>query len=484
MFTTYKKIKELFNEVLNDNDDGILFQTSLFNSENIAYQIEEYNSDGVNVDTKKIVPAHIVEISGNYINIPNTDVVEASIGLDFDIFVKDYTKLPYKDQARFLSANYLGTMNAINNFQSSLLAQVKQLGTTGIMFGGTDSTANFVFSDTIDFKYNTIYMKLDIKTTDTEEIFYTSIDTDNYILIQKDATNIGLYVKIGGTTYTVLVPYSIGVNDIYAYYDATNYWNLVVNSETDNVLCNVVQNEHFNGTLSRTKNFNGVLYQLLIDDDVITPTDIEDGLETVIVSPKINLKDFTSRYSFNQEGSYSLVTNTVTDCILWGSEGNIVFGFETLVPIDEVRYADEGYPRQLFTLGINCLISKDVIFGNNTEYFLDDEQVYPLDRSHTYGTELGTATYIDDTTAKSIVEENAQDITQTFFAKPNKKLIELQKQVTKLNSVQNTVYELKVQYPFYSETYNVIIDSGGTTPNLNSLQTITVTYKNKDDSLT
>jgi hypothetical protein len=482
MITTYDAIKNLIEEKLNENIYGIEFQTNIFNSKKITYEKKENNDDGVSVDTKKVIPTQIVQIPGNYINIPNTKVIEASIGIDFDLFVRDYETLPYNMQEKYRSVDYTNTLSAINDFQSELLAQRFTLGDSGIMFGGTDSIANFEFST--GFKYNTIYMKLDVKTNDSESLFEVEGTSPNKIVIDKTSTNIVAIIFVGGGAVTLTVPYETGTNEICLFYDEDDYWNLYVNGEIDREISSTTQSDFSEGIIVPSEDFNGVLYQLLIDDDITASTDIENGLETVITAPKINLKDFTSRYELTQTGSLTLTTNSISNCLTWGSEGNVVFGFETLTPIDEVRYADEGYPRQLFALGIPCLISNDVLLGNSTEYKIDGIQVYPVDRQHSYGSELGSRQYINGLTAKSIIEENMKDMSQTFFCKPSKKLLELEKQITKLDSVQNKVFQLVVQYPFYSQTYNVIIDSGGLSTNINQLQTLTVTYKVKEDSLT
>ena len=486
MINSYKSLKNLISEKLNDNTNEILFNVSLYNSKKTKYETNFNENDGVTVTTKRIVPTNISEIVGEYINVPNISVTDNAISLEFDLFVGDYSEVPYLEQEKYRSVDYLNTLDSIDNFRKELLAKVYPLGDVGLMFGGTDSTARFNYASV--FIWNTIYFEFDIRTNDVETILYGTNGT-NFTRIRKDDTNIILelgYIFDVDTHIvetTVETPYLLGLNDIYVFYDVDDYWNLKVGDTNNKTLDATTQTSFAGGTISSSTDLNGVLYQLLIDDSVITLEDANSGLESKLGASKINLKNFTSRYTLNQEGELVLTVATVTNSILWGEDGNAVFSFETLVPFSDIRWFDEGKPYQMFGLGINALISNDIVFGNNFEYFLDGTQIYPIDRQHTYGTELGTAQYLTGNYAKSIAEENAKDITQTFYYTPDKHITNLLKQTTGNSEEQNKVYELIVQYPFHKETYNVIVDSGGTSTNTNTFSTITVTYKQKDDSL-
>ena len=485
MIDTYDAIKDLIDEKLNANSYGIVFNTTLFDSKKISYTKKTYSdvSGSYDVIKQKCVPAHIEEIVGGYINVPNVSVLEGQVGMTFDIFTNDYTSLETPQlQELFKSVSYRNTMLAIDEMRKDLLAKFFPLGDTGIYFGGTDSIAEY--SHTTPFITNTIYLELDIKDTSSSVIWETSNDASNFIELSKTATNITLTVAIGGGVKVVVVPYSTGLNTIWAFYDATDNWNLVVNGVQASTLDATTQNSFNSGTISTDNTYYGLVYRLLIDDSLITLADTENTIDETIPSAKINLKDFTSRYELNQLGELSLLTKTITDSILWGKDGNAVFGFEGIVPISDLRFQDEGLPRQLYGLGINTLISFDVLFGNLYEYFIDGEQVFPVDRQNSYGTQGDSDQYIDGLYSKHVIESNMKEMTNTFFVTSNKLLTEISKHITSNSNEQNKTFELVIQYPFYKETYEVLIDTGGLGNSLNQLATITVTYKQNDDTVT
>jgi hypothetical protein len=485
MIETYEALKDLLDEKLNANTYEILFDTTLFNSGKISYT-SKVDVDGTyQVQEKQVVPAHITEINSRYINIPNTNSLEASIGIEFDVFVRDYLTLNnIPDQTKYKSVSYNNTQLSINEMQRNLLAQKFQLGDSGIHFGGEDSTGKFTFAT--PFVYNTIYLNVDIKEEEEDgDIFYVADGTDIMYLKYTD-TDIEFHWNFGAAL-SLSTPFTYGVNEIVIWRDANGNWNLTVEGTTvtqaDVNTPTAYTELTISPILSPYEGLNGILYQVIVDDAIITLADVSD-VETAVSPALINLADFDDRYEFNQEGTYTLVTNTITNSILWGSLGNVVFSFEGLVPIGDMFFNDDGYPRQMFYLNIPCLISNDLIFGNSTEYYLDDVRIYPVDRKTTYGTQMNTETYINGLTATSIAEQNMRDLETTFFYKSSRKLNNVFKHVVSNASLQNTVYELVVQYPFWKETYNVIIDSGGSSNNVNSFHTFSVTYKNKDASLT
>ncbi|NOQ50321.1 MAG: hypothetical protein GQ557_01480, partial [Mycoplasmataceae bacterium] len=62
MINSYNSLKTLFDEKLNINENDVIFDVSLFNSEETTYEKLYDDEDGVTVTTKRIVPSHIVEI--------------------------------------------------------------------------------------------------------------------------------------------------------------------------------------------------------------------------------------------------------------------------------------------------------------------------------------------------------------------------------------------------------------------------------------
>ena len=475
MINSYKALRDLFSEKLNGNATETLFDVSLYNSDKTKYTQDFNEDDGVTVTTKRIVPTNIVEIVGNYINIPNTSVTENAIALEFDIFVGDYDSLPYDRQTEFKSVDYYNTLASIENMRKDLLAKYYQLGNVGLYFGGTDSVANFQYGS--GFEWNTIYLKADIKNNDTETILLSQGGSFDITLKKQ-----GVVIELDINGNVLSVPFTLGLNEIYAYYQVISgvigRWTLSVDGNVDTYDGAVIQTSPTSGFISPTQNFEGIVYELHIGNETITSADISN-----LNSAEILFNDFDSRYVLTNNGSIALTDESIDDCILWGDDGNAVFSFETLVPISEIDFGKDGAPYQSFGLSIGALVSNDIVYGNSFEYFLDGNQIYPVDRQHTYGTEQDGAQYINDYFAKSVAQSNAKDMTQSFFYTPSKQITQLLKQVTGNVEEQNKVYRLVVQYPFHKVTYDVIIDSGGASGNINELSTITLTYKQKDDAI-
>ena len=88
MISSYNALRDLISEKLNENSNDIIFDVSLYNSDKTKYTEDINEDDGVTVTTKRIVPSNIVEIVGNYINIPNVSVTENAISMEFDLVAR------------------------------------------------------------------------------------------------------------------------------------------------------------------------------------------------------------------------------------------------------------------------------------------------------------------------------------------------------------------------------------------------------------
>jgi hypothetical protein len=227
MIGSYNALRELIDERLNDNSVGIKFDVSLYNTDKTNYKEKTNDDDGVSITTSRVVPTNIVEIVGNYINIPNTSVTENAISIEFDIFVNNYTDVPFLQQQEFKSVDYGNSLLAIDNLRKELLAKYYPLGQSGLMFGGVDSRL-FVNLDN-SFIPNTIYMDVDIKNKDIESLLYMQNTSLTFIRIDKTETDLTVEIDIGGVVRTFTVPYKIGLYELVLWFDVNNKWNFTVN---------------------------------------------------------------------------------------------------------------------------------------------------------------------------------------------------------------------------------------------------------------
>lgn len=454
---------------LNANPYGITFRSDLFFSNKVNYW--ERGEDG---SRDRFVPVIISDVLGQYLNVPNANSFSATAGIQFDVFigVKDESDV---DEAEYQDVEYEATMNAIEWFKASLLAQYFPLGTNYLYFGGEDSSADIAWTTTR--KLECFYIDFTPYNTDAEQIIDYGVASNGNI--DKTATKIRF--EYTASNYLEL-DYTVNENiKIVIYHDGTS-WNMVDsngNSDSFTTANTLTTTE----ALEMGQNgLEGILKQVACDYTSISSFDFDD-IEEELSEWFINFDTFTSKNLVSNSGDDPSGSLTPENCILWSEEGNAIFGFGTLNPISDQRVVDGTAYYQAFELEMPVFISNDVLFGNNFEYYLDGEQVFPVDRSHTLATDIGGAQYLNNNSNQFIVSESAREHSMSFYYIPSKKLNSLLKHTVTDDIEQNDTYTLLVQYPFFQETYEVIIENGGTQPNINTISTFTVTFKKADTIL-
>ncbi len=486
MINYQQGLRDLINTTLNANDNGIIFNTEIYNSKEINYYKDYQDESGYGVTRKRLVPSMITQIIGNYINIPNISVTDNSISLEFDLCIDDYTSLRYEKQDEYKSVDYSNTLLAIDNLRQELLAKYHPLGDKLLRFGGIDSKASVDIDTSFDVK--TIYIDF-IPKNNLEEDILGMLDgiATRYDIIYKDEDYITFKTD---TSLTAQIPYTVGerIKLIFYYDDSSNTWT-GKNVDTGALYGTGGSSSAFDINkliFGGETGFSGILYELYIDNEKHEEISDEDSYNII-------LADFDSKETFTNQGESTFgSTNEINNCILWGSYGNAIFSFETLVPFGDILNKDDGTRWQLFGLTINALVSNDILFGNNFEYHLTvpytnksglteyvEEQIYPVDRQLTYASNYETYQRINDKYGTGIVVENAKDLTKSFFYDGSYHIESLLRQIAKNDQEQNQEYTLRVQYPFFTQTYTVNVENGGTSPNLNELTTLTVTFKEK-----
>jgi hypothetical protein len=129
------------------------------------------------------------------------------------------------------------------------------------------------------------------------------------------------------------------------------------------------------------------------------------------------------------------------------------------------------------------MVGDNFLFGNNFEYYLENNRVYPVDRNHTFGLDTKGKQGMNNNVMSFIGSESSLDWTQSFFYQPTPKLTSLVKKITTGDVEQNKTYTIKVQYPFWNKEYNVVIEGGGINTDINSITTFSLQFKLADDIL-
>jgi len=462
---------ELIDDKLNENSYDVDFRVDLYNAGTSKY----YTTDDEG-QKHRFVPTMITDVVGEYLNVPNANSTSNQVGISFDIFTDYKGELSDKDITELKNVNYTNTLNAVEEFKNSLLAKYFPLGTPYLYMGGEDSHGNFEF--TTPHSPKVFYMKFIPYNTDDEELLLLYSTAHRGFI--KNATHIRFQY---GFNLWIDVPYTVDVEkEVVAYYNGTDW--VIEDSEGNSDSATITYlfidaNEY---SIGKNLGFEGLIKRASVNNVEITSFDF-DNVSSEVADFQLDFNEWNSKSSFTNSGGLTLTENLIENSILWSLDGNAIFGFGTLNPVSNIRPTDGGYYYQEFEIELSVFISNDVLFGNNFEYYLDGLQIFPIDRNITLGTDIGSGQYINSNENEYIVEESAREHTLSFYYMPSKKLTKILKHVTAGSTAQNTTYELIVQYPFFKVTYNVILDSGGTEPNINTLSTFTVTFKRKDASL-
>ena len=465
--------KELIETTLASNPYNVTFNVELFNRDEIRFY--DTDEDG---NKTRFVPTMIGDFIGEYLNVPNTSSTNVETSITFDVFI-DYQNT-YDDNITNEIANvqYENTLNAINYLRQSLLAKYFPLGTSYLFMGGEDSS--FVIDPVITLSPRVIYLDFTPKNSDSENIFNQDTATDPSIV--KNATHIRFEYTTGSF---IEVPYTVDVNKRIAIYHNGNDW-IIEDSDgnSDSVTTAYSTTSSFDFTIGETTGLECIMKRLSISSQTITSFNF-DNLELSLDGFNVDIDTWDNKDLINNSGTQSINdTSVINNCILWSEDGNAVFSFGTLTPINDIYSPDGNFLYQTFELPISSFVSSDVLFGNNFEYYLDGLQIFPIDRQITLATEGGSAQKINSNESEFIVEESLREHTLSFYYIPSKKLNSILKHVVSGDTAQNTTYELVVQYPFFNVTYDVVLDSGGTQPNINTISDFTLTFKKKDSSLT
>jgi hypothetical protein len=464
-----KSLKTFFESKLSENTKGVLFDVNLYNDimgDNFNEQFSIENTYAT--EFKRKIPTMITNIQGEYIPIPNLNGTSNSLEIIFDLAVDDMTGT--ERESEFEYVDYNNSLLAIDEFKNSLLANYYPLGTSSLFMGGSDST--IVSTSSYVYTPNFIYIKFTPKSNDVEELLRGV--NDDYTVINKTETNI--VFQIDGVN-EISVPYTIDiVNEITITKSSSDLWTISNNFGDTDTYTSATVNNFQNFTFGYGTGFFGILDRLVIDNDT-TETTIDN-----VENPIVDLSLWDNKDLATNQGVSTNVTTTINNSILYGSDGNAVFQVYPLAVIGEYQ-SENGINYHSFSLQLEVMIGDNFIFGNNFEYYIDDIRVYPVDRSHAFALDIQGRQLINENTSTFIGSESSIDWTQTFFYQPTALLNSLVKKITTGVEEQNKVYVLKIQYPFWSKEYNVLIEGGGMNTDINSITTFTLQYKLADDIL-
>ena len=455
-----KALKTFIDEKLSENTFGVLFDVNLYNDIVGDDFNEESNVDNTyKTEFKRKVPAMITNIQGEYIPIPNLNGTNNSVEIIFDLAIDDMTGTEREEE--FSYVDYNDTLSAIDEFKNTLLANYYPLGNSNIMLGGEDSKINIDAGVGMEMKTTVLTFT---PTTNDEETIFTNGST-TLGKLYKTSSHIKFYNE---TTNILSVPYTVNEEVTITIYRSTYNWNMSNGTDistdisTQQILYGDVNIGYSTGLQAKIKSLT-MTSELLASE----------------LTPEIDISDFDNKDVITNDGDLTVAIEAL-NCILFGEDGNVVFQVYPLAVVGDYK-AKNGINYHSFSLQLEAMIGDNFIFGNNFEYYIDDEQVYPVDRNHTFALDVQGRQGINENVMTFVGSESSLDWTQSFFYQPSTLMTSLVKKITTGVVAQNTVYTIKVQYPFWNKEYEVIIEGGGINTDINSITTFTLQFKLADD---
>jgi len=162
---------------------------------------------------------------------------------------------------------------------------------------------------------------------------------------------------------------------------------------------------------------------------------------------------------------------------LVGTEGLLTITFSSPYPItQQFAYGNAGLEFQIFQASYALEYSEGVFLGSQYKYFLDDVQIYPTTRKHDYQIELASAQMVKKSTMKSLGTGNIVTHEFTLPYKNEPKTKEIYEHVLSVKDLSeyegktktNRKWKLTIRHPHFKQTYDVIINEYGASPNYNA----------------
>ena len=114
-----ESLHSLISDRLDVNTYGVEFNTDIYNSSKSRY----WYKDSIG-QKYRYCPVMITDVIGEYINIPNSNSFNASVGVQFDLF-SGFNDSDTRDidVTEFSKVGYTNTLNAVEEFKNSLQAK-------------------------------------------------------------------------------------------------------------------------------------------------------------------------------------------------------------------------------------------------------------------------------------------------------------------------------------------------------------------------
>ena len=460
MIHLQRDIKSIISKRLNDSSDEVDFNVSLYNADlprTFKQRIESTNSYAVQYDP--FISVVISDIDGDYIEVPNHTILNASIVINFEI----PTSREHVDNV-LLQRNTENVYKALDEFRRKHSTLPIPVGdTVWQMFEDESITIEYDPDEEIK-TIESFNMSLSFNDTVPETIVEgVEIDGGQFV-IKKTETEVEICdcdTKIASFDYEIEKYYDFYVNDY------TSGMELYVNGENKN------QGNDTRIPMSSTMD----LYSFLGYIEYIGFRDTESE-----VYEELLINNFSTLENNVESDNYVIAHSEGYGANEFGKKGLIMFGMGALTPIsNQYPTGVDGINMQQFQLVMSATYGEDIFPGNFYRYFLDGEEVYPLSMTHSFAPEPDSTQTLGSKTSKTINRSNIIGNSLTFYHKNKRVLNNISKNYASIDVEQNKIYKMEIYYPTFKEKYDVVVNEFSAAPIKNTMATFSISFLSKYD---
>jgi len=460
MIHLQRDIKSIISKRLNDSSDEVDFNVSLYNADlprTFKQRIESTNSYAVQYDP--FISVVISDIDGDYIEVPNHTILNASIVINFEI----PTSREHVDNV-LLQRNTENVYKALDEFRRKHSTLPIPVGDTVWQMFEDESITIEYDPDKGTKRIDSFNMSLSFNDTVPETIVEgVEIDGGQFV-IKKTETEVEICdcdTKIASFDYEIEKYYDFYVNDY------TSGMELYVNGENKN------QGNKIRIPMSSTMD----LYSFLGYIEYIGFRDTESE-----VYEELLINNFSTLENNVESDNYVIKHSEGYGANEFGKKGLIMFGMGALTPIsNQYPTGVDGINMQQFQLVMSATYGEDIFPGNFYRYFLDGEEVYPLSMTHSFAPEPDSTQTLGSKTSKTINRSNIIGNSLTFYHKNKRVLNNISKNYASIDVEQNKIYKMEIYYPTFKEKYDVVVNEFSAAPIKNTMATFSISFLSKYD---
>jgi len=460
MIHLQRDIKSIISKRLNDSSDEVDFNVSLYNADlprTFKQRIESTNSYAVQYDP--FISVVISDIDGDYIEVPNHTILNASIVINFEI----PTSREHVDNV-LLQRNTENVYKALDEFRRKHSTLPIPVGDTVWQMFEDESITIEYDPDKGTKRIDSFNMSLSFNDTVPETIVEgVEIDGGQFV-IKKTETEVEICdcdTKIASFDYEIEKYYDFYVNDY------TSGMELYVNGENKN------QGNKIRIPMSSTMD----LYSFLGYIEYIGFRDTESE-----VYEELLINNFSTLENNVENDYYEIISSEGYGANEFGKKGLIMFGMGALTPIsNQYPTGVDGINMQQFQLVMSATYGEDIFPGNFYRYFLDGEEVYPLSMTHSFAPEPDSTQTLGSKTSKTINRSNIIGNSLTFYHKNKRVLNNISKNYASIDVEQNKIYKMEIYYPTFKEKYDVVVNEFSAAPIKNTMATFSISFLSKYD---